>query len=193
MYSINESKSHSKQHQRSQGGFTLVEIIVGLVTLGISFVILSVIIFPQAQRSAEPVLQMRAAALGQALLDEIISKPFDENSDRVSGQFRCGEEGAPECTLPSLLGPEPGETRERFNDVDDYHHLHINFPVLQDALGTDLAGRYPNFGFRITVCYSNEAGVCTDPPQITLFKRVEVIVITPLGQEFIFSSIRGNL
>ena len=64
--------------QQNQCGFTLVEIIVGLVTLGLSFVILTIIIFPQAQRSAEPVLQIRAAALGQALLDEIMSKGFDQ-------------------------------------------------------------------------------------------------------------------
>lgn len=177
------------QSSSPQRGFTLVELIVGIVTLGLTFVILSVIIFPQAQRSAEPVLQSRAAALGQALLEEIMSKGFDHNSDFSGGALRCGETGAQPCTDPLLLGPE-GEARDRFNDVDDYHQLELNFPELADALGTDLASRYSNFEFAVAVCYSNQTGECTNT--ITAFKRVTVTITTPLGQDFQFSAIRGN-
>lgn len=172
-----------------QQGFTLIEIIVGIVTLGISLVLLTVIIFPQAQRSAEPILQARAAALGQALLDEIMSKPFDENSDRSGGQIRCGEIDADECTLPANLSPD-SETRDRFNDVDDYHQLEVNFPQLENALGDTLAARYSGFEFAVDVCYSNSKGECQT--EITLFKRVEVTITTPVGQDFQFSAIRGN-
>lgn len=177
------------QASRSPRGFTLVELIVGIVTLGLTFVILSVIIFPQAQRSAEPVLQARAASLGQAILDEIMSKGFDHNSDFSGGALRCGETGAPACTDPILLGPE-GEVRDQFNDVDDYHQLEVNFPTLEDALGTDLAERYPNFQFAVTVCYATAEGECE--ANITAFKRVTVTITTPLGQDFQFSAIRGN-
>ena len=83
-------------------------------------------------------MQSRAAALGQALLEEIMSKGFDHNSDFSGGALRCGETGAQPCTDPLLLGPE-GEARDRFNDVDDYHQLELNFPELADALGTDFS------------------------------------------------------
>lgn len=174
--------------QQNQCGFTLVEIIVGLVTLGLSFVILTIIIFPQAQRSAEPVLQIRAAALGQALLDEIMSKGFDQQSDFTGGQLRCGEVGAPLCTAPEDLGSE-SESREAFNDVDDYHQLHLS-DSLAGALGEDLAERFPNFNYTIDVCYSDIFGNCSNT--ITRFKRISVIVTTPQGQDFTFSAIRGN-
>lgn len=187
-----ESKNQSPRRKCGplpQQGFTLIEIIVGIVTLGISLVLLSVIIFPQAQRSAEPILQARAATLGQALLDEIMGKSFDENSNRSGGQLRCDEVGADACTLPDNLGPD-GETRDNFNDVDDYHQLEVNFPQLEDALGETLAARYSGFEFAVDVCYSNSLGECETA--VTSYKRVEVTITTPVGQDFQFSAIRGN-
>ncbi|RUO19429.1 type IV pilus modification PilV family protein [Aliidiomarina haloalkalitolerans] len=181
----------------SQRGFTLIEIIVGLVTLTASFVILTLMILPQAQRSAEPVLQARAAALGKALLDEISGRSFDENSDRVGGLIRCGEAGT-SCTAAGSLGPESGELRPNFNDVDDYNGLvsceSPGVPVgcsdLVDALGNEIADVYRNFQYSVEVCYSDPVGLCqTD---ITDFKLIKVTITTPLGQEFVFSSLRGN-
>lgn len=183
------SGSSHRSLRHDQGGFTLIEIITGLVTLSLSFVILTVIIFPQAQRSAEPVLQVRAAALGKALLDEIMSKAFDEQSQLSGGELRCGETGAPSCTDPALLGPD-GEVRDQFNDVDDYHQLELNFPDLENALGADISQRYLNFTFAVDVCYSEQTGECTNV--ITDFKRIQVTITTPQGLDMTFAAIRGN-
>lgn len=172
-----------------QRGFTLIEIIIGIVVLAISIVLLTVLVFPQAQRSAEPLLQQRAAALGEAFLHEINAKSFDENSDRSGGFERCGETSAPACTLPANLGSD-GETREDFDDVDDYHELHISAPTLADALGADIAARYPGFTFAIAVCYSDVDGICQG--SVTLYKKIEVTVTTSFGQNFTFTSLRGN-
>lgn len=123
------------QFRSSQQGFTLVELIIGLVVLGLAVVMLAMLFFPQAQRSAEPILQTRAAGLGQALMLEIMSKSFDQHSDRTGGLLRCGETDAPTCTEPTALGPDSGETRALFNDVDDYHGLNSIDDPLSDALG----------------------------------------------------------
>lgn len=123
------------QFRSSQQGFTLVELIIGLVVLGLAVVMLAMLFFPQAQRSAEPILQTRAAGLGQALMLEIMSKSFDQHSDRTGGLLRCGETVAPACTEPTALGPDNGETRALFNDVDDYHGLNSSDAPLSDALG----------------------------------------------------------
>src|SRR5690606_33770344 len=98
----------------------------------------------QAQRSAEPILQTRAAGLGQALMLEIMSKSFDQHSDRTGGLLRCGETDAPTCTEPTALGPDSDsdsvkETRALFNDVDDYHGLNSTDDPLYDALGQDIS------------------------------------------------------
>ncbi|RTE86377.1 MULTISPECIES: type II secretion system protein [Gammaproteobacteria] len=174
---------------RQQQGFTLVEIIVGIVTLGIALTILSTLLFPQAKRGAEPILQMRASELGIALMSEIRSQSFDENSDRSGGGLRCGETGAPACTLPANLGDD-GEDRASFNDVDDYHQLQVVIPNITNTLNEDLSSRYPGFSYAIDVCYSNNVGVCQ--AGVTNFKRTQVTITTPLGQDFDFTGIRGN-
>lgn len=174
---------------QNQQGFTLIEIIIGIVVLSISIVLLTTLIFPQAQRSAEPLLQLRAAALGQAFIDEIAGKSFDENSDRQGGTLRCNEGGADLCTAPANLGPD-GEAREDFDDVDDYHELEINYPSLEDALGDDIAARYEGFSFAIEVCYSDSNGTCQGT--VSLYKRIQVDVTTSFGQTFTFATVRGN-
>lgn len=169
----------------SQRGFTLVEIIVGIVVLAIALTLITSIILPAARQSVTPVYQVRAAELGQAMLNEILSKSFDEQSDRQGGQVRCGEEGV-NCTDSSNFGPD-NEDRDRFDDVDDYHQL----TSIESALGEDLSNRYPNYTVLVDVCYSDSSGTCGNQPD-PLFKRILVTVTTPEGQNFDFSAVRGN-
>lgn len=184
------------QFRSSQQGFTLVELIIGLVVLGLAVVMLAMLFFPQAQRSAEPILQTRAAGLGQALMLEIMSKSFDQHSDRTGGLLRCGETDAPTCTEPTALGPDSDsdsvkETRALFNDVDDYHGLNSIDAPLSDALGQAIGHRYPNFNYAIDVCYYDvEEKECR--PAITPYKLITITITTPLGQDIGFSAVRGN-
>lgn len=174
-------QTHSITRQK---GFTLIEIIIGIVTLGIALSLLSTLIFPQAKRSVEPLIQMRAAELGIALMNEITSKSFDENSDHGGGIIRCGETSPPTCSL--VLGPE-SETRDEYNDVDDYHGL----SNMTNSLGDDLSARYPGFSYSISVCYSDAQGTCV-AAGTSLFKRVDIAVTAPTGQTYTFSGLRGD-
>ncbi len=168
-------------------GFTLIELIIGVVVLAFALSLVATLIFPQALRSAEPTLQVRAANLAQALVEEIQGKSFDENSDRSGGTQRCGETGAPACS--SNLGPD-SESRERFDDVDDYHQLQIAQPNLQDALGATIGDDYRGFSYDIDVCYSDAQGQCATG--ITRFKRVRVTLSTAQSQDFTFAFVQGN-
>ncbi|RUO62431.1 type IV pilus modification PilV family protein [Pseudidiomarina insulisalsae] len=170
-----------------KNGFTLIELIIGVVVLAFALSLVTTLIFPQALRSAEPVLQVRAANLAQAFMQEIVGKSFDENSDRSGGSLRCGESGAPACS--STLGPD-GESRERFDDVDDYHQLHLTQPDLQDAFGAGIEQDYRGFSYAIDVCYSDVQGTCAGA--ITRFKRVQVTLRTSQSQDFTFATIVGN-
>lgn len=170
-----------------QRAFTLIELIIGVVVLAFALSLVATLIFPQAIRSAEPILQVRAANLAQALLEEIQGKSFDENSDRSGGSQRCGESGAPACS--TTFGPE-GESRERFDDVDDYHQLELAQPDLHDAIGADLSDDYRGFSYAIDVCYSNLSGTCA--ASVTTFKRVQITITTAQEQDFVFTLIKGN-
>lgn len=167
-------------------GFTLIEIVIGIVALGIALSLLSVLLFPQAKRSAEPFMQMRAAELGIALMNEVSSKSFDHNSHHSGGVVRCGETNAPACS--SVLGRDGSETRDSFNDVDDYHGLND----MTNSLNHNLSTRYPGFSYHIDVCYSSKKGDCLAANPPSAYKRIQITITTPLGENFTFSGIRGN-
>lgn len=56
-------------------------------------------------------------SLATSLIEEAQGKAFDKNS--LEGLLQT----ASECTPVDSLGPESGETREEFNDFDDYNKL----------------------------------------------------------------------
>lgn len=189
-------KNYTRKALTKQPGFTLIEIIVGIVVLAIALTLVTSFIVPAARQSVSPIYQVRAAELGQAMLNEITGRSFDQNSDRRGGRVRCGE-GDVECTPTSVFGPDQNQSRERFNNVDDYHCL-TNAPnaeaqcfrELENALGVVIAGRYPNYQYLISVCYSTPQGECVEP--VEPLKKVTVTITTPEGQELAFSSMRGN-
>lgn len=190
------NKNYTLKVRTKQYGFTLIEIIVGIVVLAIALTIITSLIVPAARQSVSPVYQVRAAELGQAMLNEITGRSFDENSDRRGGQIRCGEHNI-ECTPIDDFGPEQNQNRPQFNDVDDYHCLTNNisssapcFSELKNALGEIIAERYPNYLYAISVCYSTAQGGCVS--SITPLKRITVTITTPEGQDLAFRSIRGN-
>lgn len=168
-------------------GFTLVEIIVGIVVLGIALTIMTTLLFPQARQSVEPIFQVRAAELGQSLLDEIMGKSFNAASDRSGGRLRCDEDDADPCEPIPSCPAGSGLDREEFVSVGDYNC----YTAFETALGEDVSGAYANFELSVSVYFSDAQG----NPDATIprrFKTVLVTVTTPTGQAFDFSAIRGN-
>lgn len=193
-----------RAHQR---GFTLIEAVIGIVIMGVVMAILITFLFPQAQRSATPHYQVRAAALAHATMTEILSKNFDNNSDPNGGYIRCGEndlDGSPTtCTVPANLGSD-GKPAGSFTDVDDYigcwrtnasgcADVPAGTPIgsLNDVFGDDMSSEYPNFTLIIEVFYDgdfdgeNDAGIRD-------FKRINLTVDTSRYGVYEFNAYRGN-
>lgn len=169
--------------QPSAGGFTLIELVVGIVVLAISLVVISSFLVPQARQSIDPIYEVRSAELGSSLMNEILGKSFDENSDHTGGGlWRCGETGQASCTAASDYGPD-GESRAQYNDVDDYHSNGA-FIAIDDSLGFDLSDIYRNFSYRVSVD-SSEHG-------FNSAKRIDVIIRAPNGIDYAFSAYRWN-
>ena len=174
---------------KTQQGFTLIETIVGIVVLSIAFSIFTTLIYPLANQSAEQVHQIRAAELGQSMLNEIFAKAFDENSDMSGGLKRCGEIGEQVCTASNKLGYETGETRATFDDVDDYNNL----PNFENSRGIREQD-YTGFTLRVAVINdSNYDGVFVDGVDNNYTaKLITVTVTTPQNFDFVFSVYRAN-
>jgi MSHA pilin protein MshD len=168
----------------NESGFTLIEIIIGIVMLSISLAIVSSLIAPTEKQSADNLLQIKAAELGQSILNDISSRAFADNSDMTGGRFRCNEVGQATCTEPLGRDGSEGDNRTDYNDVDDFHGYEI-----KDDIVDPLDSTYDNFNVVINVVYAGSELILADNK---LAKRITVAVTTPLGTEIIFSTHKAN-
>ena len=90
---------------RRQSAFTLIEIIVTIVVVGIAATALSSVFGSLARSSADPVIQQQATTIAEAYLEEILLRRFEDPQG--------GETGSDEG--------EPG--RAEYDDVRDYRSL----------------------------------------------------------------------
>lgn len=172
-------------------GFTLIELVIGIIVFSIALVLFTSLIVPQAIRSVDPIFQVRAAELGQSIINEISSKSFDEKSDRTGGSNFCDAA----CIGSINLGPDGSETRASFDDVDDYNGLTVSDAEIKNALDqtTVLAGSnlYQGFSVNVRVVYdANMDGVADTIVGNT--KLITVTVTTPNDEDIIFSTFRSN-
>ena len=171
-------------------GFTLIELIVGIVMFAIALSIITALIAPQAQKSAEPIVALRASEFGQSLMNEIQSKSFDQYSERSAPFRRCGKIslGAKACTAAADLGPDNSETRTSYNDVDDY--IALSGQPITNSLGV-LLPQYSGFSLVVKVQYDSDFNDATSNDGTT-FKRITIEVTSPLGEVYGFSAYKGN-
>jgi MSHA pilin protein MshD len=177
----------------NQRGFTLVEIIISIVVLSIALAIVTSLIAPTEKQSADNMLQIKAAELGQSLLNDISSRAFDQKSDMTGGLIRCDQPSADACTAANKLGPEDGkggrddedeDNRSLYNDVDDFH----GFTDKVNAENDNLGDSYSSFLIEVNVVYAgDDLGLDN-----LLAKRITVSVTTPLGTEIKFATHKAN-
>lgn len=172
-------------------GFTLIELVIGIIVFSIALTLFTSLIVPQAIRSVDPIFQVRAAELGQSMINEIASKSFDEKSDRNGNGILCDAA----CIGTINLGPDAGENRTTYDDVDDYHNLNVAGDDIKNALdqstilnGTNL---YAGFSLNVTVVYDanmdGEADIVVGNT-----KLITATVTTPNDEGIVFSTFRSN-
>jgi len=185
----------AKGQSRRVAGFSLIEIVVTLVVIAVVFVGVALVFYNAVRQSPQPVLNLRAAALGQAYLDEILTKRYDENSGQ-GGIPRCNSTDPGSRPCSTSLGPDVSptnapalESRVEYDDVDDYNGLDESPPV--DALGNVRTG-YASFRVRVTVVYAGNGPGGLGLANIQDAKLVTVTVKGPLRDNMVFSGYRVN-
>ncbi|GGF82902.1 type IV pilus modification PilV family protein [Alteromonas lipolytica] len=181
-------------------GFTLIELIIGIVVFSIIMTVIVGLIAPQSRYSVEPVWQVRASELAQSLMSEINARAFDDNLANSNSGKRCNESVA--CTTSGNLGPDPGESRTSYDDVDDFNGLNESGATILSAQGTPVLyngqSLYSGFSVQVQVYYDdNEDGINDDAGNtgtvIGNVKRIVIVVTTPGGEAITFSQYRWNL
>ncbi len=94
-----------KAAPRRQSAFTLIEIIVTIVVVGISATALLSVFSNMIRGSADPLIQQQATSIAEAYMEEIMLRAFEDP--------QVAEDGA----------AETGETRPNYDDVQDYNSL----------------------------------------------------------------------
>lgn len=166
-------------------GFTLVEVIVGIVVTAIALTFLGSLFFSAPSRSVEPLLQIRAVEFGQALMEEVIAKKFDEATP---------EGGVPPCTTDCTnpLVSEEGSDRRSFDDVDDYNTDYCSPSV--PATNIDGVALGPGFQMSVCVIYDGNYDGIADSD---INAKLITVSITPpsgsgIANPIVLSAYRSN-
>ena len=168
-----------------QRGFSLIELVVMIVVLSLALTGVTIAINETVKHSAKPLVHTRAMELAQAYLDEILTKRYDEHSGQ-GGIPRCNSTDPGHRACSTTLGPDPGETRATYDDVDDYNGLDESPP--RGAQGTVLSG-YAGYRVRISVVYAGTGLGLTNNQGA---KLITVTITSPLGTNLVFSAYRVN-
>ncbi|KEK27080.1 type IV pilus modification PilV family protein [Shewanella xiamenensis] len=177
LFSISTSiKASSKA--KSQQGFTLIELVVGMLVIAIAIVMLSSMLFPQADRAAKTLHRVKSAELAHSVMNEIWGKRYDQNTNANGGVPACGSPLGSSCS--ANLGPEAGEGRNDFNDVDDYHGLTQHATMLNSS--QTYAEAYPNYQLSVTVAFGPASNT----------KLVTINVTTPDNEVITYNLVRSN-
>ncbi len=193
-----------------RSGFTLIELVIGIVVFAGAMVMVTSVIMPQTIKGIEPIWQVRAATLAQSIMDNIKSKPFDESIAQSPTREPCGITGitAP-CTESASLGADLSETIDTFDDIDDFHGLTLtgsdiaNLGGLTISTNPDVQSSFNGFSAVVSVFYDdNQDGINDDDLDKDgsldtgayrgTTKLINVIVITPNGENIPFALYRSN-
>ncbi|WP_201327162.1 type IV pilus modification PilV family protein [Thermotomaculum hydrothermale] len=166
-------------------GFTLIETVISIVIVSVAIVGILSVIYNVEQKGIDPVMELKACELGQAMLDEIMLKRWDEDTPLGGGHID---------TSLANIGTESGESnREDFDDVDDYDGYSdgTSSEPLKDEEGNVLSG-FTGFSRSVTVSFEKPNGA---PSGIDVknYKKVTVKVTLPTGEEINFVSYKTNI
>jgi MSHA pilin protein MshD len=138
-----------------QRGLTLIELVVFIVVVSVGVAGILSVMNLTTSHSADPLVRKQALAAAEALLEEIELQSFTD----CDPDYYHPDTGT--CDLPEAMGPEPGETRGSFDNVNDYYvddgFVMAGISTLADP-GTVILP-----GYTAKVVVSSPAGTAGDP------------------------------
>ena len=153
-----------RARKRSQSAFTLIEIIVTIIVIGISATALLSVFGSMIRGSADPVIQQQATTIAEAYMEEIMLRAFEDPQIAESG------------------AAEAGETRPNYDDVQDYNSLGTN--QVRDQNNNPVAALS---AYGVTVVVAGDA-LNTVPAAAAM--RVDVTVTHPAIADILLSGYR---
>jgi MSHA pilin protein MshD len=122
---------------------------------------------------------VRSAELAHSVMNEIWGKRYDQNTNPNGGVPACNAPTGIACT--AALGLD-GESRDMFNDVDDYNGLDEDDNMLDSS--QTYVQAYPRYQLQVTVSYLDSATKAQ--------KLITVDVTTPANEVITYQAVRSN-
>ncbi len=141
---------------RRISGFTLIEMIIAIVIIGVGLAGVLAAFNTTVKSSADPLLHKQMLAAAEEMLEEILLKPFvDPEGDAAptNAVLSCGV----------------AATRTAFDDVSDYHNYETT--GICDIEGTSVAG-LGGYNLKVTVDAAASLGTLSGGA----IKKVTVVV-----------------
>ena len=121
-------------------GFTLMETMFAITVLAFSVAALTQAVVSGQSHTYEAMHSSRAITLAEAMIDEVLSKPYDDPDGDI------------------IVGPDAGESsRDLFDAADDFDGLTEALGAVQDQSGTAYPELYQNFGRTVATAYTTES------------------------------------
>lgn len=156
---------------QGQRGFTIIEMIIVIIVLGIALPPLLFTVGETLEDNVKVRTIQTATVLGRSLQEEILSKRYDENT-------------ASPWSNP--LGPNGGETRATYDDVDDF-----------DGFTENPISGFTGYSSSVTVSYvdPDTTGLDTllsDSNNTLDYKRIDVTITHALAGTLRFSGVMSR-
>ena len=175
---------------RFKSGFTLIEMVVGIVVLAVAMTIVTGVFLPQASQTLTPMYQIRATGLAKSIMNQVLVRSFDEKNMNTGVFLLCDSTSCTDIAnfgVESELESDPNS----LDDVDDYH-VYCDSSMNQREINLGyFSADYPGYGTRI--CITNGAttfgGSATDKH---IAKLITVTISMPNDELVTLSAFKGN-
>lgn len=162
---------HKRQGQPArQRGFTLIELIIFIVIVGVALAGILTVMNQVVSRSADPLVTKQTVAIAESMLEEILLKEYCDPDTATRSPA-----APPVC--PVRVAADQELARADFDDVDDYNGYTHNGIV--DVTGANIVGLNNYNITNVTVAVTTAAENAT--MHAIGAKRVVVTVTGPQG------------
>jgi len=127
-------------------GFTLIELIISILVVSIALIGVLSVMNLTTVKSPDPMVREQAVAIAESYMEEILLRWYDE--DAVPGTIDT--EGA--------WGPEGGESRSTYDDVNDYDGLSASEGTHNVTVNVQAATLNGVAAARVTVTVTDAGG-----------------------------------
>lgn len=177
---------HSPRNQ--QKGFTLIELIVIIVVIGVGLAGLTIAIHQATQGSTNPLFKQQANAIAQSYLEEVMLKSFCDPDDFASTGALC----MANCTSPACgagCGTVQEASRDLYDNVCDYDGLSDSGAVDQSGAAVTGLGSYNVSVSVVDDAAANFGGLSATAGEVV---RIDVNVQHSNGASSALSGYRAN-